>query len=189
MPGFFLALLATLLASIGGRDQTAVSQLSRSFDKPLPLLAPAWLASLASAALAGIAGAWLAPMMPPGGKGVLMAIALAMAALELVWRSRGRVRPAPAEPTRSTVAIFIVLVAHQLGDAARFLIFALAVASAAAPLVIAGGALGAGVSLTLAWWLGQDIRSLRGGRLAQMLIAAALLVAASLIAIRALNLS
>lgn len=189
MPGFFLALVATMLASLGGRDQIVMGQLARSFEKAVPLLAPAWLASLASALLAGAAGAWLAPMMPPGGKAMLVAAALVMGGVELAWRSRrsARARTAPAEPTRSTVAIFTVLFAHQLGDAARFLVFALAVASAEPALVIAGGALGGGASLTAAW-LGWDIAAQPAARTMRVVTATAFLVAASVIVINVLNL-
>jgi putative Ca2+/H+ antiporter (TMEM165/GDT1 family) len=190
MPGFFLALLASLLASLGGRDQIVMGQLSRSFDNALPLLAPAWLASISSALLAGLAGAWLAPMMPPGGKAMLVAAALALAGVELAWRSRAKAgsRRVPAEPTRSVIAIFTVLFAHQMGDAARFLVFALAAAQAEPALVMAGGAAGGGASLTMAW-LERGEGSPWSGRGVRITIAAACLVTACVIAINVLGIA
>jgi putative Ca2+/H+ antiporter (TMEM165/GDT1 family) len=189
VPGFFLALVVSLLVSLGGRDQIVIGQLSRSFDNALPLLAPAWLASIASALLAGLAGAWLAPMMPPGGKAMLVAAALALAAVELAWRSRagaGSCR-APAEPTRSAIAIFAVLLAHQIGDAARFLVFALAAAQAEPALVIAGGAAGGGASLTMAWMERGDSAAW-SGRGVRIAIAAVFVLAACLIVVNVLKL-
>jgi hypothetical protein len=61
-----------------------------------------------------------------------------------------------AEPTRSLGAIALVLLAGQVTDAARFLVLALSVATGNAVLAAAGGALGSGAVLTLAWTLGSE---------------------------------
>ena len=57
------------------------------------------------------------------------------------------------EPTASLGALGIVVLAHQLTDAARFLIFALATLFAAPVAAGIGGAAGGAVSLALAWLL------------------------------------
>ena len=57
------------------------------------------------------------------------------------------------EPTASLGALAIVVLAHQITDASRFLIFALAVAFAAPLAAGLGGALAGAASLGLAWVL------------------------------------
>lgn len=185
MSGFFLAFLLVALCSLGARDAMLVGQLSRGFAKALPLLAPAWLASCASALAAGVGGMWLAPMMPPGGKAMLVAMALGAAAVEMIWRNRRRREP--AEPTRSIFAIGLVLLFHQLGDAARFLVFALALSSAEPVLVMAGAALGGGVALSLVWNLRSGDAGLRHVRAIRMGLAAVFVLAGASIAIATLG--
>ena len=186
MPAFLIALLLGVLASTGGRDQLLVAQLSASFRKPLPVLVVAWISNALTGTAAVVAGAWLAPMMPPGGKLILLAIALGFAAVEMAWHSLRK--PAPKEPTRSLVAMLIVLLAHQLGDAARFILFALAVWSASTELVAAGGILGTGAALTLAWLSGAALPASPVLRIVRPLTAALLAVAAAAIAVGALGL-
>ena len=73
-----------------------------------------------------------------------------------------RPRTAPEEPTRSVFAHAIVLIAHQLTDGARFLIFAIAVASAAPDAAALGGAAGGAARVVLGAMAGE---ALLGGRL------------------------
>ena len=130
------------------------------------LLAVGWLSSILSSALAAWAGTAIAAQMPPEGKTMFVAAALALAGLELVWPMR---KAPPEEPTRSLGAIAIVLFAGQITDAARFLILAIGVATANWPLAAAGGALGSAAVLTVAWTLGAEwetrlpLRAIRSG--------------------------
>ena len=87
----------------------------------------------------------------------LVAIALVVAAVELVWPGRDK---RPKEPTRSPFAAFVVLLARQWGAAARFLLFALAAATALPAYVALGGAAGAGVALAGGWALGEELDAL-----------------------------
>ena len=62
MPGFFLALVTTLLASMGGRDQLLVAQLGGKFGGSVPLLAAGWASAILTAFLAVFAGTLLVPL-------------------------------------------------------------------------------------------------------------------------------
>ena len=153
MPALFLTLVTAALAMAGGRSALLVARLSAALGRGAGLLAVCWIAAAASSALAAWAGSLIAQLMPPAGKTMVAAVALALAALELMFASARR---APAEPTRSLGAIALVLFAGQLTDAARFLVLALAVASGEPALAAVGGALGSGAVLTAGWALGED---------------------------------
>jgi hypothetical protein len=153
MPALFLALLTSALAMLGARAALLTARLSGALGGRAGLLVVCWITAIVTAVLAGRAGGWLAPQMAPAAKAMFVAAALAVSALELLFM---RLRPAPAEPTRSLGAIALVLLAEQVADAARFFVLALAVATGAPPLAAAGGALGSGAVLTAAWMLGRD---------------------------------
>ena len=182
MPGFFLTLVAALLASLGGRDQVLVGQLAGRLGGSLPLLAAAWLSSAATCALAALVGIEIAPLLFGGAKRMLVGIALAGAAVEMVWRWA---RPLPPqEPTRSFFATFIVLASRQVGDGPRFLVFALAIATASPVLAAIGGALGSGAAMTFAWAAGEEWAGHRAVRIVRLVVAGALLLAGIVIALR-----
>lgn len=148
MPSFFLALLCTVIASVGGRDQRLVAGLSARLGSSANLLVVAWIASAVTASLAAGAGFLMARLLPPDAKTMLVAFALLAAGFEMLLLHG---RKAPHEPTRSLAAIFIVLVAQQIGDGARFLILAIAISTGNPVLAAIGGALGGGISLTAGW--------------------------------------
>jgi len=177
MPSLFLALIAGALATIGTRQARLLAQLSAHLGGG-GLLVVGWLCSILSSALAAWAGTAIAVQMPPEGKTMFVAAALALAGLELVWPMR---KAPPEEPTRSLGAIAIVLFAGQVTDAARFLVLAIGVATANWPLAAAGGALGSAAVLTVAWTLGAEwetrlpLRAIRSV-LATLFVAAAVYV-------------
>ncbi|MCB2087473.1 MAG: hypothetical protein R3E18_12135 [Sphingomonadaceae bacterium] len=154
MPSFLFAFAATLVTSLGARDQLLVAQLSARLGAGVGLLFTAWLAAILSASIMAWGGDAIAALMPDAGKTMLVAFALAAAAFELAWPNKEK---SPREPTRSLVAAFIVLLARQMGDASRFLVFAFAVATGVPLLAGIGGALGGGLALTLGWMAGQDL--------------------------------
>lgn len=154
MPGFFLSLVAVLLVGFGGRDQLLVAQLSERLGASRNLLALALAASIITAGFATAAGIAVAAILPAAAKIMLVALALLLAAAELAWPWR---RPEVREPTRSGFAIFVVLVAAQIGDGARFLILAIAVATGAPVLAAIGGAVGGGAALFLGWSMGAGL--------------------------------
>jgi hypothetical protein len=153
MPALFLALLTSALAMLGGRSTRLTAGMAGILGQSAGLLVVGWFAAIATSALAAWAGALLAPKMAPAGKAMFVALALALAAIELLV-ARGRA--VPAEPTRSLGAISLVLFAGQLTDAARFFVLALAVATGTPVLAAAGGALGSGAVLSAAWALGEE---------------------------------
>lgn len=175
MPSFFLALLAAAAATAGGNEAARVGRLAAALGSAIGLLVACWLACAAACALAAWLGAGIAAELVPAGKAMLVAIALLLAALELLVLQPGR---PPAEPTRSFGAIVLVLCAAQLTAAAGFLVFALAAALAAPWLAAAGGTLGSGAVLTVAWSAGAEwearapLAALRYGVAALLFVAA-----------------
>ena len=149
MTGFILAFVAVLLAGIGARDQLAVAALARVQGSRPALLAAAMAMCLATAELAG----WFARLAAPwlgnsNARLFLAALALGFAGIEALLLSPGR---AAREPTHSLAALTIVLAFHQLTDAARFLIFGIALAAATPAPAVLGGAAGGMVLLGAAW--------------------------------------
>jgi len=174
MPAFFLALIAAALATLAGRESVRVARLSQALGASAPRLVVLWVASIASAAFAGLVAVELSIIMAPAAKAMLAAFALILGAIELVVL---RARPAPSEPTRSLPAIFLVLLAAQVTDAARLLILAVAASTGGPWLAAAGGALGSGAMLTAAWTLRGEferrlpLRALRWGAAAALMLA------------------
>lgn len=158
MDSFLVSLLLVSAIAMGGRDQWLVAQLSDAFarggdgaQRPLPVLVLGALGAIMTAGAMAYAGAGLAALLPQRAAEMLIAFALAIAALELAWPVRSR---PPREPTQNSIAVAIVLVWHQLGDAARFVLLALA-AEALYPLAaFIGGALGGTIGVALGWILG-----------------------------------
>lgn len=138
MPAFFLTFLACVVASMAGRDALRVARLSAALGPGPGLFLAIALAGVATSAVAAWLGSLLAPTMTFEARLVFAAIALAAAAIEPFLR---RAPPEPSEPTRSTGAILLVLVASLATDAVRFLVLAFAAVTAAPLLVGAGGAL------------------------------------------------
>ena len=154
MDSFLFAFAAVLLLSIGGRDQIMVARFSARLGQSGALLAVAISVSAATAAVMAYAGAHIAALLPVPAQHMLIAIALGVAALELFWPVRLR---EAKEPTRSLGAIAIVLLARQIGDAARFAVFAFAAATVLAPLAWLGGALGGAGAMLLAWTMREEL--------------------------------
>ena len=152
MASFLFAFVAALLIGTGARDQLIVARLAAGNGRGV--LAAGLAAATVSASFMAWAGATIATLIPPAGRQMLVAFALAAAALELAWPNRVK---QPAEPTQSSVATFIVLLARQLGDGSRFAIFALAAATALPVLAGIGGAIGGGLAIALGWIMGERL--------------------------------
>jgi hypothetical protein len=156
MTGFLFAFIAALLAGIGARDQLTVAGLAARNGQRVGLLAVAALC----AAITGVIAAWAAGLVLPLLEGnsragqILLAVALGFAGAEMLVLGA---KPPPAEPTQSLGAAGIVLMAHQLTDAARFFIFAIAAASAAPIPAGAGGAVGGIAVVALGWIAAEDM--------------------------------
>lgn len=148
MSEFLFALVAVFLTSLGSRDQLLVARLSDSLGPNKGLLVTGCVTAALTAAAMAWGGNAISAMLPAAGKTMLVAFALLMAAAELGWsRKSGFLR----EPTRSLGAAALVLAVRQIGDAPRFIIFALAAALPSPVLAGAGGALGGMLALALGW--------------------------------------
>ncbi|OZA93679.1 MAG: hypothetical protein B7X57_04215 [Erythrobacter sp. 34-65-8] len=152
MPAFFLALVAAALLSLGARDQVLVGRLALARGGAAGLIPVVLVVTALSSGLMAWGGSLVAALLPPAAKTMLVAFALGAAAFELAWTRKDTV---PREPTHSQFALFIVLLARQLGDAARFCVFALAAATASPPLSALGGWLG-GVAVLVATLLAPE---------------------------------
>lgn len=155
MAGFLFAFIASIVVGVGARDQALVASLSeRQGARPTVLLV-AVVSACASAAAASWAGVQVTPMLASAARTMLAAMVLALAALELLF-----IRPlkTPAEPTESLFAFGVVLLAQQVTDAARFVIFALAAGSLLPAATALGGALGGSVTVLAGWLLAGQLR-------------------------------
>lgn len=180
MTGFLLAMIATFLAGFGGRDQVLVATFAeRQGQRPALLLV-----ALASAVMAAAAAIWLAAAFAPGltapVRRMLAVLALGLAALEMLL---SRPRRRPDEPTQSLGAFGIVLLAQQLTDASRFLLFAISVASILPGAAGLGGALGGAAVVVVGWAGGRALLDLPLLRIRRWLGGALLVLAVGLVAL------
>lgn len=147
MPAFFLALLAAALFALGGRDQLLLSRLAQVRKGAGALIAVALLVTAITSGAMAWGGALVAAMLPSAAKSMLVAFALGAAAVELFWPRKDA---APRQPTHSLFALFAVLLYRQIGDAARFGVFALSAATGVPLLSALGGWAGGAAVLVLA---------------------------------------
>lgn len=159
MTAAFLAFLASLLAGFGARDQMLLAGLAARRFLPAMLVALALFTTVCSAVAIAKAAEVLAPMMSPNARIMFAGMAAIVAGLECLVIAPGRT---PEEPTRSLFAAGVVLLAHQLTDGARFLVFAIAVATAVPTAAALGGAAGGGATVLIGAMAGE---LLLGGRL------------------------
>lgn len=182
MDGFLLALLLVFALALGGRDQWQVAHWAEKLGQSAQLLAVGVLCAFLSAGLMTWIGSEFALLLPRRAGQMLVAFALAIAAVELAWPVR---QTGPEEPTRSLGAIAIILLARQIGDGARFAVFALA-AWAALPLPAGiGGALGGAAAVTLGWAMGAQGLARLHLKVVRRCLAACLAVAALFIGLDA----
>lgn len=176
MTGLLLALLGTVIAGFGARDQNLMAQLAGVQGSRPGALAIAIVICCATAGFAAWAGSTIAPIMPAKARVLLAWLALVIAGIEMLVIVPSKARK-PKEPTHSLGALGIVLAGHQVTDAARFLVFAVAVMAAAPVPAGIGGAVGGAVSLTAAWMVPELLSKPRIG-LWRRLVGTGLLVLA-----------
>lgn len=183
MSAFYLALLAVLLSGIGARDQMTVAGMARHHGARPGILVAGIVVVLVTAVFAGWAAMLIIPIMQPNPRVFLCGVTLAFAAAELLLLIP---KPPKGEPTHSLGALAIVLLTHQLTDAARFVVFGIAVAMNAPIPAAAGGALGGMVLLGWAWALPGQVLHPRLRRLRRG-VGAGLALIAAYVAMRALG--
>lgn len=173
MPAFFLALVAVALTSFGGRDQLLIADLSARQGGRLGLLVVGCIIAVITAAAMALSGQYIASILPSAGKTMLVAFALFAAAFELAWPVK--VKP-PKEPTYSLGATAIVMLARQLGDGSRFLIFAFAASTGTPWFAAAGGALGGMIAIAAGWAMAEDLPVTLPLKLIRRVLAAIILI-------------
>ena len=179
MDGFLIAVVLVFALAMGGRDQWLVAHWADALERSTALLAVAVLcACLSSGAMAWI-GAEFAELLPRRAAQMLVAFALAVAAAELALPVQIQ---RPQEPTRSLGAIAIVLLARQIGDGARFAVFALA-AWTAVPLTAGLG--GGAAAVAIGWSIGSEALARWPLRIARLTLAGCLALAALFIGLNA----
>ncbi len=175
MSAVYLTFIAVLLSGLGARDQVTIAGLSlRQGARPAVLLA-ATVITVGTAMFAAWAASVIAPEMAPPARMFLVAIALALAGLESLILAP---RAPPREPTHSLFATGLVLLSHQLTDAARFLIFGVAVATNVPLPAGIGGAMG-GIALIAGAWAFPEMFTHRFTRMVRRVVGV-LLVALAL---------
>lgn len=182
MSSLLFALVGCFLASFDARDQMLVARLSAALGRSKPLLAVAVASAAATGFLAARAGAWLSGMMSESAASMFVALALFFAGAELAWPHRF-VRF--DEPTRSLGAIALVMFARQITDGSRFLVCAVAAATALPGLAGVGGALGGAAAVTVAWAMGGNLERGLPLRRIRLGLAAILIVLAIVIGLSA----
>lgn len=174
MAGFYFTFLAVLLGGLGARDQLTLARLTRTQGARPELLVAGLAVTFATAAIAAWGASWIAPQLPAKARLVLAAFALGLAGAEsLLLTARRKAE----EPTHSVGAFVIVLLALQLTDSVRLLVFAIAVATnAPVPAGLAGAA--GGAALLAAGWSAPDLVMRPALRLVRRLLGGAMLLVA-----------
>lgn len=180
MSSFLFGFALVLLVSLGGRDQVLVARLAGRTGPGL-LLAGCLSATLSACAMAW-GGDYVAAMLFPAAKHMLAAMALFVAAVELAWPIRDK---RVTEPTQSVFAAFVVLFARQIGDASRFLVFALAAATSSPLLVALGGAVGGSAGIALGWVMRGELETALPLRSIRLALSGLLALGAIVLALKA----
>lgn len=182
MDSFLLCLVLVFAIALGGRDQLIVARLSETLERSWQLLVLGGLCAAISAAVMAFFGMTMADILPQRAAEMLVAFALAIAALELALPVKLKTMN---EPTRSLGAIGVVLLARQLGDGARFIIFAFAAEATYPATTIVGGAIGGFAAIALGWMMGTELETKLPLRAIRLVMAACLFIAALFIGLNA----
>jgi len=183
MTGFYFTFLTVLLSGLGARDQALVAALSQLQGQRPGVLVTASAVCIFTAALAAWLATFVAPLLGPEARSFMAGLALLLGGAESLLLAPRR---APEEPTRSLAALAIVLTSHQLTDAARFVIFGLAVGTNAPIPVALGGAIG-GMVLVGAAWAFADSLAHRAMRLLRRSVGGGLVLIGLYVCLRAIG--
>lgn len=146
MSALLLALIACALAGIGGRDSALLAGMAQRGAPRAGLIAVAGITTALTTALAAWAGGEAVALLVPDARTMLAGFALLIAGGEALLVRAPRV---PAEPTHSLGALGIVMLAQQIADPVRLLVFAIALARHDALGGGLGGVIGGGAALAL----------------------------------------
>lgn len=180
---FYLTFVAVILSGLGSRDQVTLASYSGTHTKRWSALVIAIVVSIGTAAFAGWAATMIVPLIGPAARVFLCAMAVAFAGAEsLVIAPRASKR----EPSSSLGLLSLAMLFHQLTDAARFIVFGIAVAAQAPVTAAAGGALG-GIVLVGAAWAFPGLVLHGRARLARRLLGVVFILVGAYLAILALG--
>lgn len=174
-----LAFALCLLAAHRGHAQNLIAHLSERLGRSAGLLFASLLAAVVTSLLAAAAGAWTGSQFIGFGRALAAAAALVLAGLMLSLQAQQKL---PEEPTRSYGAIALALIAKQLIDPPRLVIFASAALLAAPWHAFAGGGLATAMSAIFGWSLAGRAGHVAQWRLLRMATVGCLLVAGFLTA-------
>lgn len=180
MPALYLTLLVVMLAGFGARDQVTVAALVRANGRAWGILIVAAFCAIVSATVAAFIARTMLVELPAPARAMFAGLALAFAGFESLVLSP---KSDPKEPTHSLFALLMVLLIHQLTDAARFLAFGLGVGMAAPVASGIGAAIGGVASMALAWGR-PELLERQAARIVRRLIGAILLLVALYMALR-----
>lgn len=172
MSGLLLTLFATLMAGLGARDTVLAGRISAANGRAGGLISVALVCAAVSSALSGVGAAFVLPLLTPDARVMLAGMALALAGAEALVLRPGR---KPVEPTHSLGAFALVLLALQVTDPVRFVVFGLGVGTAAPVAAAIGGTVASAVLLAVAISL-PDLAESAQLRLARRGVGAVLLL-------------
>ena len=184
MNAFIPALLVVLIAETGGKTQALAHGYGMVRQMPRGLSA-LFTTSLIAYAVAAVAGMLIGQILPMEARNLMFGVALLAAGLPMVTKAK----PSQPPPIGGSAARSLFAFARtQMGDAAQFLVFALAVQGGSPTLAIMGALAGIMMAAFLPMALRNDWpqgRTLHSARWGGALI---LSVAGFVVAINALGL-
>jgi putative Ca2+/H+ antiporter (TMEM165/GDT1 family) len=146
MDALLIGLLGCLLGEMGDKGQLLVLALSKRFERKGAVIVGIACAAVVTAALAAVAGHFLAPMLGSSARLLFLALALLFLAGGMVWPVK-----APDSLAGWRIESFLTtalgLIILSFGDGAQFLILGVAARTADPLLAATGGAIG----LMAAW--------------------------------------
>jgi len=164
MSSALFAMLATLLAGIGSREQLLVAAQVMRVGRPVPALLALLATTFATCAIAASLGG-AALSLEPRARTVLTGLCLVLAGMALGWRSGRAIADPAALPLPPTLGFVAILLALQVNGPLPLAVAAVAARGHGVILAAVGGALGALLPLLAAWALGDGLARLPMARL------------------------
>jgi putative Ca2+/H+ antiporter (TMEM165/GDT1 family) len=186
MEALVTSFVAAFLCAWGDRTQMLTANLAAGSRKPGQVLAGLFLAVLASNVVAALAGAWIAGTITLRATTLLTALAMLFAGLFGLIPRRQKPEAAPPWPLLAT---FILCLAAETGDRVQFLVFAIAGRFGNAPLAAAGATVGLVAACAPAALLGERFTATVPVRGIRWAVAAIMLIAGFVTAMKALQLA
>ena len=154
MEVFLIALVAVTLAEVGDKTQFVALTLSARLQKPWPVLAGIFAASLANHGLAAIGGVWVASLLPR--EVIIWTVGLGFLAMA-VWalRNGGEEEAPPVSLKGAFVTTFIIFFLMEMGDKTQITTAALAAHYSTFFWVVAGSVSGMMVVNAPTVWFGH----------------------------------